>query len=52
MSDEDLKKILFTLLLLKNRTKGDDEAQGFAYAAIRAIENHFGIDEEYTTTKL
>lgn len=46
MNDEDLKKILFTLLLLKNRTKDDEEAQGFAYEAIRAIENHFGIDRD------
>lgn len=41
MSDEDLKKILFTLILLKNRTKDDDEAQRMAYAAICLIHDHF-----------
>lgn len=46
MSDDDLKKILFTLQLLKNKTKDDSEAQGFAYAAICAIEKHLGIDKE------
>ncbi len=46
MTDDELKKILFTLQLLKNKTKDDSEAQEYAYEAMRSIENYFGIDKE------
>lgn len=44
MNDEDLKKVLFVLYLLRNRV--DEKNVEYAQDAIDLIENYFGIKIE------
>ena len=46
MNDEDLKKVLFTLYLLRNRVEHDKSNWDAAQEAINLIEKYFGIDNE------
>jgi hypothetical protein len=44
MSDDDLKKVLFTLYLLRNKVD-DENAKGYAQEMIDLIERHLGVKE-------
>ena len=43
MTDDDLKKVLFVLIMLRNKMKDDPETIKYIDEAIGYIESHFGL---------
>ncbi len=44
MTDDELKKILFVLIMMKNKMKDDAKSTEYLDEAIGYIEKHFGIE--------
>jgi hypothetical protein len=44
MTDDEIKKILFVLIMMKNKMKDDSESVEYLDEAIGYIEKHFEIE--------